>query len=66
MNAPATGSDDLIYAVDDGIAKITFNRPQARNAMTFAMYDQMASICEAINADRSIKALILKIGRAHV
>ncbi|MDU0954481.1 MAG: enoyl-CoA hydratase-related protein, partial [Bradyrhizobium sp.] len=59
MNAPATGSDDLIYAVDDGIAKITFNRPQARNAMTFAMYDQMASICEAINADRSIKALIL-------
>ncbi|WP_316183850.1 MULTISPECIES: enoyl-CoA hydratase/isomerase family protein [unclassified Bradyrhizobium] len=59
MTAPATGSDDLIYAVDDGIAKITFNRPQARNAMTFAMYDRMASICEAINADRSIKALIL-------
>ncbi|MDU6494545.1 enoyl-CoA hydratase/isomerase family protein [Bradyrhizobium sp.] len=59
MNAPATGSDDLIYAVDDGIAKITFNRPQARNAMTFAVCDQMASICEAINADRSIKALIL-------
>ncbi|NPV22901.1 enoyl-CoA hydratase/isomerase family protein [Bradyrhizobium aeschynomenes] len=59
MSAPATGPDDLIYAVDDGIAKITFNRPQARNAMTFAMYDQMASICEAINADRSIKALIL-------
>jgi enoyl-CoA hydratase len=59
MNGPVTGSDDLIYAVDDGIAKITFNRPQARNAMTFAMYDQMASICEAINADRSIKALIL-------
>ncbi|MGJ5178264.1 enoyl-CoA hydratase/isomerase family protein [Bradyrhizobium oligotrophicum] len=59
MTVPVTGSDDLIYAVDDGIAKITFNRPQARNAMTFAMYDQMASICEAINADRSIKALIL-------
>ncbi len=59
MNAAVAGSDDLIYAVDDGIAKITFNRPQARNAMTFAMYDQMASICEAINADRSIKALIL-------
>ncbi|MGJ4884682.1 MULTISPECIES: enoyl-CoA hydratase/isomerase family protein [unclassified Bradyrhizobium] len=59
MTAPVTGSDDLIYAVDDGIAKITFNRPQARNAMTFAMYDRMASICEAINADRSIKALIL-------
>lgn len=59
MNAPVTGTEDLLYAVEDGIAKITFNRPQARNAMTFAMYEQLASICEAINQDRSIKALIL-------
>src|SRR5215468_8703256 len=59
MNAPVTGSEDLLYSVEDGIAKITFNRPQARNALTFAMYEQMASICEAINGDRAIKALIL-------
>ena len=43
----------------DGIARMTFNRPQARNALTFAMYEQMAVICESINADRSIKALII-------
>src|SRR5215471_1590673 len=59
MNAPVTGSEDLLYSVEDGIARITFNRPQARNALTFAMYEQMASICEAINGDRTIKALIL-------
>src|SRR5262249_16210842 len=59
MNAPVTTSEDLLYSVQDGIARLTFNRPQARNALTFAMYEQMASICEAINADRSIKALIL-------
>src|SRR3569832_2442089 len=59
MNAPATASEDLIYKVEDGIARMTFNRPQARNALTFAMYEQMASICESINADRSIKALII-------
>jgi enoyl-CoA hydratase len=59
MNAPLDASDDLLYCVEDGIARLTFNRPQARNALTFAMYDKMASICEAINADRSIKALIL-------
>src|ERR1041384_799156 len=59
MNAPVTATEDLIYSVHDGIAKITFNRPQARNALTFAMYEQMASICESINQDRSIKALIL-------
>ena len=31
----------------------------ARNALTFAMYEQMAAICETVNADRSIKAMIL-------
>src|ERR1700748_1230712 len=59
MNAPATANEDLIYSVEDGIARMTFNRPQARNALTFAMYEQMAAICESINADRSIKALII-------
>nr|GAJ36646.1 3-hydroxybutyryl-CoA dehydratase [Bradyrhizobium sp. DOA9] len=59
MNLPATTNEDLLYSVTDGIARITFNRPQARNAMTFAMYDRMAEICQEINADRSIKALIL-------
>src|SRR5215218_5101235 len=59
MNAPVSATEDLIYAVEDGIARLTFNRPQARNALTFAMYEQMATICEAVNADRSIKAMIL-------
>ena len=59
MNAPVTGTEDLIHTVEDGIAKIVFNRPQARNAMSFAMYDRMASICESINSDPSIKALII-------
>src|SRR6266516_4836857 len=59
MNAPATATEDLIYAAEDGIARLTFNRPQARNALTFAMYEQMAAICETVNADRSIKAMIL-------
>src|SRR5689334_24995151 len=59
MNAPVSAGEDLLYSVEGGIARITFNRPQARNALTFAMYEQMASICESINGDRSIKALIL-------
>src|SRR5256714_5424491 len=59
MNAPITANEDLLYAVEDGIARLTFNRPQARNALTFAMYERMAAICETINADRSIKAMIL-------
>jgi enoyl-CoA hydratase len=59
MNAPVAATEDLIYSVEDGIARLTFNRPQARNALTFAMYEQMAVICETVNSDRSIKAMIL-------
>src|SRR3977135_1165761 len=59
MNAPITANEDLLYVVEDGIARLTFNRPQARNALTFAMYERMAAICETVNTDRSIKALIL-------
>src|SRR5438270_12285890 len=59
MNAPVAATEDLIYSVEHGIARLTFNRPQARNALTFAMYERMAAICESVNADRSIKAMIL-------
>lgn len=59
MTETATKGDDLLYESRDGIARITFNRPQARNAFTFAMYERMAEICEAVNKDKSIKAMIL-------
>jgi enoyl-CoA hydratase len=50
---------ELLHEVRDGIAYVTFNRPQARNALTFAMYEGLAAICEAIDADRSIRALVV-------
>src|ERR1044071_1470650 len=59
MNAPVAANEDLLYSVEDGIARLTFNRPQARNALTFAMYERMAAICEDVNKDRSIKVMIL-------
>lgn len=36
--------DELLYQVTDGIGVITLNRPQARNALTFAMYERLAEI----------------------
>ena len=51
--------DELLYELRDGVAYLTFNRPQARNALTFAMYDRLAQICEQANRDRSIRALLL-------
>jgi enoyl-CoA hydratase len=58
-----TLSDELLYEVRDEIGYITFNRPQARNAMTFAMYERLAEICaqvdQDVDRDRSVKALVL-------
>jgi enoyl-CoA hydratase/carnithine racemase len=51
--------DELLYEVRDGVAYVTFNRPQARNALTFAMYERLAEICGNANTDRSIKAILI-------
>ena len=51
--------EELLYEVRDGVAYVTFNRPQARNALTFAMYRRLAEISEAANEDRSIRAMLL-------
>jgi enoyl-CoA hydratase/carnithine racemase len=52
-------TDELQYEVNDGIGRITFNRPQARNALTFAMYERLAAICGEIDMSRQVKAVVL-------
>ncbi len=38
---------------------IRVDRPAARNALTFAMYDRIAAVCRDANADNSVKAVVL-------
>jgi enoyl-CoA hydratase/carnithine racemase len=52
--------NDILFELRDGIGRITFNRPQARNAFTFAMYERLAEICAQANQDRAIKVLVLQ------
>jgi enoyl-CoA hydratase/carnithine racemase len=49
-------SDELVYEVRNGIGWLTFNRPQARNALTFAMYEGLARIAAA---PAGIRALVI-------
>jgi enoyl-CoA hydratase len=55
-------TDELLHEVRDGVAYVTFNRPQARNALTFAMYERLAEICNQANQDRSVKAILITGG----
>jgi 2-(1,2-epoxy-1,2-dihydrophenyl)acetyl-CoA isomerase len=43
----------------DGVATITLNRPDKKNAMLLAMRDRIAEICDEINDDDDIRAVIL-------
>ena len=48
------------YTVSKGVATVVFDRPEARNALTFAMYDELHRICATIAADRSLRAVVFK------
>jgi enoyl-CoA hydratase len=37
-------TDELLYDQRDGVGHIVFNRPRARNALTFPMYERLAEI----------------------
>ena len=52
-------SQEILYEVSDGIGRITFNRPEARNAFTFRMYERLAEICKQAVSDSSVKVLVL-------
>jgi enoyl-CoA hydratase len=60
MHQQSTELGDLLFEVRNGIGRATFNRPQARNAFTFEMYERLAQICEQANRDRSIKVLVFQ------
>jgi enoyl-CoA hydratase/carnithine racemase len=52
------GADGAVhFQVEGGIASVTFDRPEARNAMTWAMYERLREICEQLHADGSVRAV---------
>ena len=50
---------DILYAVDNGVATIRFNRPQALNAVTFATLALLGETFDRAAADAEVKAIIL-------
>jgi enoyl-CoA hydratase len=60
MDQQTATDNDLLFEFKDGIGRLTFNRPQARNALTFRMYERLAEICQQANEDRAFKVLVLQ------
>ena len=54
------GTEELIFETEGASAWLTFNRPEARNAMTWAMYKGLYEACERVDADDAIRIFILR------
>lgn len=53
-------TDEILYHKEGQLAWITFNRPQARNAMTWNMYNNLVAFCDQAEADPDVRVLIMR------
>jgi enoyl-CoA hydratase/carnithine racemase len=51
---------NLITKIDGPVATATINRPEARNAMTMAMYDALADFCVAVDDNPDVRVAVLR------
>jgi len=52
-------TEELLYDKRDNVGWLTFNRPQARNALTFAMYEGVAEACARVAKTGEVRALVI-------
>ncbi|MEU9888304.1 enoyl-CoA hydratase-related protein [Sphaerisporangium sp. NPDC051011] len=63
--ADAHGHDHVLYAVEDGVAVVTLNRPEAMNALTVQMKASLLEALERARDDAAARAVLLTgAGRA--
>ena len=55
-----TDAQHLLFERQGSTAVVTFNRPEARNAMTFAMYEALYERCAEVVEDEQVRALVLR------
>jgi enoyl-CoA hydratase/carnithine racemase len=54
-------SDGEVHLTHEGaVARITFDRPAARNAMTWHMYERLRAICTELAEDRDVRVAVLR------
>ncbi|WP_261172090.1 enoyl-CoA hydratase-related protein, partial [Bordetella pertussis] len=59
MSAPACVSEFVRYDVDAGVARITLDRPDRRNAIDVPMRAALLAAVQAATADPAVRAVVL-------
>lgn len=52
-------ADEILFTVENGVATLTVNRPQARNALNWAAQEQFAACVTAVAQDPAIRVLVI-------
>jgi enoyl-CoA hydratase len=55
----AESGEELISERRGEVAWVTFNRPQARNALTWNMYSRLLEVFEQVNHEKDVRAMVL-------
>lgn len=53
---------DTIFDTEPPLAFLTLNRPDALNAMTWAMYQALADACDRVDRDEDVRVFVLRGG----
>lgn len=59
MGETTTGGADAVRRIEEGVAWLVVNRPEAGNALTSAVRDQLADWLEEASADLRVRAVVV-------
>jgi len=54
-----TGTNELLGEINDGVAVLTMNRPERRNALSAAMLSALADTLRACETDSDVACVVL-------
>ncbi len=58
MSAPGAAAP-VRLAIEDGVATVTLDRPEARNAISSALATELAEVFEPLSTNRAVRAVVL-------
>ncbi|MEQ9517980.1 MAG: enoyl-CoA hydratase/isomerase family protein [Parvibaculum sp.] len=60
MTTALPDTSSLILERDGSVLKIWFNRPEARNALTGEVVDELSSVLDAVRDDRTLRTILIR------
>src|SRR5437773_12261391 len=60
LHSTTVNGDDILVRHDGPIATVVFNRPKTRNAISYAMWVELARVTEGLAKDESVRAIVYR------